>query len=826
MQDDFFKSILVVDDDHTNSEVIQNFLVKKGYGCQIASDADQVMRRLGQQYFDLVIFDIVMGKKDGIILMKEVRELYPHLEFIIMTGHGDMYSYSDIIAAGAMDYLTKPFSLKDLHARLERIRWQKWTERELKKYQDHLEELVKERTAQLELEINERLRTEAALKAAERKYRSIFESSPMGIFQSTPAGNYITSNKAFANILGYDSPEDLTNSITNIAEQVYAKPHDRQECIRSLSQTDAETFELEVKRKDGSTALVSNHVRVVRDDDGRILCYEGVVEDITERRKVQKLLEQSRREWEQIFHAIGHPTVILDREHNILNANQAILLATGKSNEEIVGKKCHEVFHRLDQPSPGCPLEKLLLTESFETVEMEQEALGGVFLVSCTPLLDDEGHIRKIIHIATEITERKRAEEALRKSEARFRKFAEEASFEGIFFHQRGQILDVNETFARMSRYEREELIGTNVMELVAPESRSVVQMGLNAEKEADCEIVALRKDGSTVPVEIRAKAISYRGKMVRVAAVRDITERKKAEEALRAANQQLLNIIEFLPDPTFVVDSQGAVVAWNQAMEEIAGVLKKDILGKGNHAFAVPFYGRPRPMMVDLVIGNDVQMQGLYERLERKGNTLYAELYVPGIYGGKGGTIWATASPLCDRHGNVIGAIESIRDITERKKMESALLQREKELEARSLELEEMNTALKVLLKRREEDQREFGVHVLSNLKELVFPYVEKLRDSRLNEIQSTYLGILESHLKEISSPFLRRLSSEFTNLSPMELQIATLIKEGRQNKEMAKMLGVSVNTILTHRYHLRTKLGVKNKDINLRSYLKSIDS
>jgi DNA-binding NarL/FixJ family response regulator len=121
---------------------------------------------------------------------------------------------------------------------------------------------------------------------------------------------------------------------------------------------------------------------------------------------------------------------------------------------------------------------------------------------------------------------------------------------------------------------------------------------------------------------------------------------------------------------------------------------------------------------------------------------------------------------------------------------------------------------------------QLEFSVNVLSNLKELVFPYVEKLRTSRLNEIQDTYLTILESHLEEISAPFLRKLSSEFTNLSPMELKIATLIKEGNQNKEMAQMLGVSVNTILTRRYHLRNKLGLKNKDINLRSCLKSVDT
>jgi DNA-binding CsgD family transcriptional regulator len=196
------------------------------------------------------------------------------------------------------------------------------------------------------------------------------------------------------------------------------------------------------------------------------------------------------------------------------------------------------------------------------------------------------------------------------------------------------------------------------------------------------------------------------------------------------------------------------------------------------------------------------------------------------GIYGGKGGYVWATASPLMDRRGDMIGAIESVRDITERKEMESTLRESEKELEAKSRELEEINIALKVLLKHREEDQKEFETSVLSNMKELVFPYIEKLKKSALEEMQRTYVSILEAHLEEIGAPFLRKLSSKFAGLSPTERQIASLIKEGKRNKEISEIMGVSVNTILTHRYRLRTKLGLKNKNINLVSYLNSINS
>lgn len=154
-----------------------------------------------------------------------------------------------------------------------------------------------------------------------------------------------------------------------------------------------------------------------------------------------------------------------------------------------------------------------------------------------------------------------------------------------------------------------------------------------------------------------------------------DITDARQAEEDLRAAHRQLLAIIDFLPDATFVIDQNGKVVAWNRAIEEMTGVQKEEILGKGNEAYAIPFYGAPRPLLIDL-IGSSTQH--LYERVERRGDTLCAEVYVPSLYGGRGAHIWITVSPLLDERGNRMGAIESIRDVTERKKTERALRESE----------------------------------------------------------------------------------------------------------------------------------------------------
>jgi DNA-binding response OmpR family regulator len=139
--------------------------------------------------------------------------------------------------------------------------------------------------------------------------------------------------------------------------------------------------------------------------------------------------------------------------------------------------------------------------------------------------------------------------------------------------------------------------------------------------------------------------------------------------------------------------------------------------------------------------------------------------------------------------------------------------------------ELQETNTALDVVLKRVEGDKEKLNADILCNLQQMVFPYLDKLKGSRLDEKQRAYVNILDVNVSKITSPFMRGLSQMRANLSHMEIQIANLIKAGKDSKEIADILGVSVNTVTTHRYHLRTKLGLKGKKVTLKSHLKSID-
>jgi DNA-binding NarL/FixJ family response regulator len=139
--------------------------------------------------------------------------------------------------------------------------------------------------------------------------------------------------------------------------------------------------------------------------------------------------------------------------------------------------------------------------------------------------------------------------------------------------------------------------------------------------------------------------------------------------------------------------------------------------------------------------------------------------------------------------------------------------------------ELQDLNTALGVLLQRGEKEREKISAQVVSNVKELILPHMDKLKNRRLDPEQKVHVEIVESSLAEICSPFMKNLSLQHAHISSMEVQVANLIKAGKRNKEISTILGISLNTVMTHRYRLRTKLGLKREKINLRSYLKSIE-
>ncbi len=228
----------------------------------------------------------------------------------------------------------------------------------------------------------------------------------------------------------------------------------------------------------------------------------------------------------------------------------------------------------------------------------------------------------------------------------------------------------------------------------------------------------------------------------------------------------------------------------------------KKDVIGK--------YIGEFTP---------NQNTQGLFDRIRnviKTGKSFAAEdqIPVPSIFGKD-----VHLNFIAFKVGNGIGLI--VTDITKRKRSEKALKKRETELEAKTVDLEEINTALKVLLKKRDEDKSELEKKVLFNVKELIKPYLDNLKASSLSHKQKTQLEIIESNLDDIISPFMPGMPLKLLKLTAIETKVANLVKQGKTTKEIAELFALSSKTIDFHRNNIRKKLGITNRQINLRTFL-----
>jgi PAS domain S-box-containing protein len=321
----------------------------------------------------------------------------------------------------------------------------------------------------------------------------------------------------------------------------------------------------------------------------------------------------------------------------------------------------------------------------------------------------------------------------------------------------------------------------------------------------------------------------------------RELAERKKAEARIRESEQRYRSFLESSPDPIVAYNMKGVATYVNPAFEQTFGLSRRELLGK--QIDFVPDECWPETKAaIDLMLSGKKITMFETKRLARDGQVLDVQI---------------SSTLFEDQNGRQVGNIVTLRDISARKKAEEALQQYHGQLEelvqartaeladtnrrlkqqieerkraeaalrAQSSYLEEVNTALQVLLKKREEDKREVQENVLSNVKELVSPYLIRLKKGHLEPHQVTMLEILQSNLDNIISPFISKLSSRYLNFTPTEIRVANLIKEGKTNKEIAELLLISKNTVLFHRHHIRTKLGIKNKKINLRTHLLSYE-
>ncbi len=176
------------------------------------------------------------------------------------------------------------------------------------------------------------------------------------------------------------------------------------------------------------------------------------------------------------------------------------------------------------------------------------------------------------------------------------------------------------------------------------------------------------------------------------------------------------------------------------------------------------------------------------------------------------------------DLNSQPIGFMGIARDITDRRQYMEILEAREKELEIKTKNLEEVNTTLKVLLERRDTDKAALEDTIIGNINDLVIPYLERVKKRTSDKKSRDYLSALENNLETITSTFFRRLTMKYANLTATEIEVANLVKNGKSIKDIADLLSISGKTVETHRMNIRKKMGIANTKTSLRSHLLSL--
>ena len=294
------------------------------------------------------------------------------------------------------------------------------------------------------------------------------------------------------------------------------------------------------------------------------------------------------------------------------------------------------------------------------------------------------------------------------------------------------------------------------------------------------------------------------------------MSKKPDRKAALAISEERYRTLVETMGDGLSEIDENQITTYANDMLCKMWGRTQKEIIGK--------------KVVVFLDQENKKILKGQLEK-RRKGKRTPYEIVWTKKDGTKLPTIM-TPTPYFDINGNFKGSFAIITDISKHKKeqqileqahdkLEGRVAQRTHELEEKTQRLEEVNTALRVLLKKREEDKNRLEERMLLNIRELVLPYIEKMRDYDYTNRQKTCLDIIESTLDDIVSPFLHKISLKYLKLTPSEIQVANLVKHGNSTKEIAEILNLSSQTIEFYRKNIRKKMGITNKSVNLRTYL-----
>jgi two-component system, cell cycle sensor histidine kinase and response regulator CckA len=717
--------ILILEDMPSDAKLMEFELLEAGidFISKLVMTEKDFVRGLESFSPDIILSDYDLPQYNGMLALAEAGKRCPDVPFILVTGMISEERAIDILTSGAKDYVMKnrlnrlvPAVRRALEE-AEEQRARKKAEAELLEAHRTLEKQVEERTRELQ-ESRERLSLALA-------------SSGMGIFEWD-----ITENKRHwddnLHLLMGKRQENFALTAEAFFEIVH--PEDRkavQEALKkAIEQGSAYENEYRVVWPDGSVHDISVRGKVHRDDSGRPIRIIGVCWDVTGRKRDEEAIRLNEARLESLLRINQQPT---DNIQELLDfaLNEAIIL-TGSDigyiyfyNEEKkefvlntwsgeVMRQCtitepQTLYHlektgiwgeavrqgrpivvndftapnplKMGMPPGHAPLHKFLTIPVFS--EGSIVAVVGVANKHDDYNDSDIRQLNLMMDAVWKIVQRKQAEETLRKSEATLRSLFK-ATPVGLCIMKNRVYQSANKAWYDSFGYSESDIIGHTTRMLYEDEEEydrvgRELYTGLSERGLASLKTRLRRKDGVLRDVTLIAAPLQSGDlSLGTIVAIQDVTDYRQAVEELSESRRQLADIIEFLPDATFVIDKDSNVIAWNRAMEAMSGIGKEDMLGRGDYEYALPFYGERRPVIIDLALHPDLEVEKQYTTVKRAGDILFGESYTPNLPPGDV-HLSATASVLRCSRGEIIAAIECIRDNTERKRMEERLSRAEK---------------------------------------------------------------------------------------------------------------------------------------------------
>ncbi len=604
-------NILVVDDTRTQLRVLTKILKERGYTVRPVLDPKLALESARTAPPDMILLDIMMPDISGYDLCEQLKadERTRDIPVIFVSALANMADKVRAFAVGGVDYIPKPFNAKEVLARVE-------THLALRNLQKELET----KNAQLEREIGEHREARIALQESEVRYRAVSE---------------MTSDLAFAfcvDAQGELVMEWMTDSLTRItgfsldeakmrADWVdFVHPDDKRTAyaeMREIKRGRRVKTELRIITKSGAARWLHIDAQPVWDEArnrvGRII---GAARDITARKDAEQEIVKAKEEWERTFDAVPDMITILDEKHRVLRANAAVGARLNIDLEKCMGQTCYSCLHGRDAPPEFCPHTLLLQDHKAHTVEVRDEYLKGDFVVSVSPLFDDEGRFFGSVHIARDITARKRMEDELQQYRVELEDLVDERTAE--LQQEIAQHMLTEEELRRSEEFNR-SIIESSVdcIKIVDLEGRLRFMseggkrlmgitdiaplLGMPYDEfwgDADKEVVRAALDAARNGNQgsFEAPLATYEGTVkwwsVMVSPIweddarvdrllivsRDITEQKEAEKRIRESELRYRALFENAPIGIGVATMDGAVIAGNDSILRYFGYTLEEL--------------------------------------------------------------------------------------------------------------------------------------------------------------------------------------------------------------------------------------------------------